>query len=22
MQLLCRSCHAKTESFGDHSRLQ
>lgn len=22
LQLLCRSCHAKTESFGDHSRLQ
>jgi Ni/Co efflux regulator RcnB/uncharacterized protein YlaI len=22
LQLLCRSCHAKTPSFGDHSRLQ
>lgn len=22
LQLLCRSCHAKTASFGDHSRLQ
>jgi RNA-directed DNA polymerase len=22
LQLLCRSCHAKTLSFGDHSRLQ
>jgi 5-methylcytosine-specific restriction endonuclease McrA len=22
LQLLCRSCHAETASFGDHSRLQ